>query len=147
MEHGEIAVALASELRGFVRPRRLGRVAGTDIGIVLECNPDTVREPDVAYFSAERLLLDVRVSGYVDVAPDILAEIISPRDRPAEVNSKTRMWLSYGVAIVWEIHPLEHEIMVHRSGMPTVTLTENDTLDGGEVLPGFTCPVREIFDF
>ena len=145
-EHGEIASELNFQLRGYVRPRRLGRVAGSDAGIRLQRNPDTVREPDVYYISAERLPLHARVTGYLEIAPDIVAEIVSPSDSQKEVNDKTRMWLSYGVSIVWEIYPAERAIMVHRSGAPAVTLTEDDTLDGGDVLPGFSCPLREIFD-
>ena len=146
MEHGQIAMTFGSTLVAHVRPRRLGRVIGSDSGVLLQRSPDTVREPDIAYISAERLPLDVRVRGYLEIAPEIVVEIISPSDSQREVNDKTRMWLSYGVSIVWEIYPAERAIMVHRSGAQPVTLTEDDTLDGGDVLPGFSCPLREIFD-
>ncbi len=146
IEHGEVAIALGMALRQFVRPGRMGRVVGSDSGVLVQRNPDTVREPDIAYISAAKLPLDVRVPGYLEVIPDLAAEIISPNDTQREVNDKTQMWLSYGVSIVWEFYPDERAIVVARSEGPPVVLNEDDTLDGGDVLPGFTIPVREIFD-
>ncbi len=146
MEHGEIAVALSSELRRYVRPLRLGRVVGSDAGVLLQRGPDTVREPDVYFISAERLPIDERVQGYLEVVPEIVAEVISPGDSQRDVNDKTRMWLSHGVVLVWEIYPEERAIVVNNAEGPPVTLTEDDTLDGGDVLPGFRCPLRDIFD-
>ena len=145
-EHGEIAMLLGSGMINFVRPRRIGRVIGGDSGVFLEKGPDTVREPDIAYISADKLPLDIRVRGYLEIIPDLVAEIISPSDRPAQIHDKTRMWLSYGVRIVWEIHPERREVQVHQLGQPPTVLGEDDTLDGGDILPGFTLPVRDIFD-
>ena len=71
--HGEVALTLGVAIMSFVRPRRLGRVAGTDSGVRLSRNPDTVREPDVAYFSAQTLPLDARPLGYYEVIPDLVA--------------------------------------------------------------------------
>ena len=86
-EHGDIAVALGAEVRSFVRPRRLGRVGGTDSGILLERDPDTVREPDVYYISAEKLPLGCSgSSGYYEVVPDMVAEVRSPSDRRARIQ-------------------------------------------------------------
>ena len=144
--HNEIAVALAAELVGFVRPRRLGRVAGTDAGVLLERERYMVREPDIAYFSAETLPLDTIVTGYYEVVPDLVVEIASPGTTNVESNDKARMWLSYGVKMVWEVYPHWRTVNVHRPNRPIVILEEDDTLDGGEVLPGFSCPVRDIFD-
>ena len=76
----------------------------------------------------------------------MVVEIISPSDTQREVNDKTRMWLSYGVSIVWEIYPAERAVAVVRSEGPPVILNDDDTLDGGDVLPGFSCPIRDIFD-
>ena len=89
-EHGEIAGALIAEIRAYVRPRRMGRVSGSDAGVRLERNPDTVREPDVVYIAAEKLPLDVKVRGYYEVIPDLVAEVVSPSDRPREVAERDR---------------------------------------------------------
>ena len=145
-EHGEIALNLGIILGGFVKPRRLGRLVGSDTGVLLEHNPDTVREPDIAFISALKRPLGTRNTGYVEVIPDLVAEVVSPNDRLIEVNDKALMWLSYGVPLVWVVYPDTSAVEVHRLDSPVVTLGEDDTLDGGSVLSGFTCPVRDIFD-
>ncbi len=144
--HGEVALTLGAEIMSYVRPRRLGRVAGTDSGVRLSRNPDTVREPDLAYFSAQTLPLDARPLGYYEVIPDLVAEVASPNDRPQEVHDKCHMWINAGVPMVLELQPESRSIRVHRRGQPIVTLTEENVLDGGDVLPGFSCPVGELFE-
>ena len=144
VRHGEIVAALIIAIGVHIRPGRLGRIFGSDSGVLLERNPDTVREPDVAYVSAERLPLDVEVTGYCPVAPDLIVEIISPSDSEREVDDKATMWLSFGVRMALVINPETRTIRVRQPNLPTVTLTIDDTLDGGEVLPGFSCPVNEI---
>ena len=146
MEHGEIVMNLGAELMNFIKPRRLGRLTGSDAGVWLERDPDTVREPDIAYISAARLPPGVRVRGYAEVVPDLVVEIVSPSDSQREVNDKAQMWLSYGVDLVWVVQPDTYTVDVYRPGRAVVTLDEQDTLDGLDVLPGFTCAVRDIFD-
>ena len=146
IEHGEIAMNFGAIFRNFVRPARLGRVVGTDAGIWLERNPDTVREPDIAFISAEKLPLDTRVRGYSEVVPDLVVEIISPSDRPVAVHDKAQMWLRFGVRLVLLVDPDARTVTVLPHDGPAQTLTDADTLDGGDVLPGFSCAVSEIFD-
>ncbi len=145
-EHGQIVVSLVSELRAFVKPRRLGILTASDSGVWLERDPDTVREPDIAFFAAETSPLDERVTGYAEVAPDLVVEIASPGDSRRELNDKARMWLSFGVELVWLVHPDQRAVDVHRAGQTVVTLNDGQTLDGQHVLPGFTCKVRAFFD-
>ena len=145
-EHSFIAGNILSAIHGHVRPRRLGRVGGTDGGVLVQRNPDTVREPDIFFASAARLPLGVRVQGYLEVMPELVVEIDSPSDTQQAVNDKTLMWLSLGVLMVVEVYPAERAIMVHRPSAPALTLTGDDVLDGGDVLPGFTLPLSEIFD-
>ena len=99
-EHGEIVVNLGIILGGFVKPRRLGRLAASDAGVLLERNPATVREPDLAFISSQKLPLNVRNPGYYEVVPDLVVEIASPSDSRREVNDKARMWHSHGVRLV-----------------------------------------------
>ena len=145
-KHGDIAGSLIGAIWAYTRPRRLGRVGGTDTGILLEHNPDTVREPDVYYISAETLPLNISVSGYYEVIPDAVAEVFSPSDSRPEFDAKIRMWLDFGVRLVIAVYPETRTIATHQPGRPPTTLNYNDTLDGGDVIPGFQCPVREIFD-
>ena len=105
-----------------------------------------MREPNVYYVSAEKLPLDVRVQGYLEVIPELVIEIVSPSDQQQAANDKTLMWQSHGVLMVVEVYPAERAVMVHRPGISAVTLTTDDVLEGGDVLPGFSLPLREIFD-
>ena len=146
VRHAEIAMALGSEIRVFVKPRRLGRVGGTDAGVLLERDPDTVREPDVFFVSAERLPLDVEVPGYCEIVPDFVAEIRSPSDSLTEFNEKISMWLGEGARLVLAIFPATRTARVHRPDGSTLDLAQDDAFDGEDVLPGFTCQLREIFD-
>ncbi|MDE0198137.1 MAG: Uma2 family endonuclease [Caldilineaceae bacterium] len=146
LTYGEIVMNLGGALRNFIRPRRLGRLVGSDSGMMLERDPDTVREPDIVFISAQKLPLNVRLSGYYEGAPDLVAEIVSPSDGPREVYHKALMWISFGVSLVWVVNPEKRAIEVHRPNQPLLSLTENDILDGGEVLPGFNYPVRDVFD-
>ena len=176
LTHGEIVMNLGGALGNFIRPRRLGRLVGSDSGMMLERDPDTVREPDIAFISAQKLPLNVRLSGYYEGAPDLVVEIVSPSDGAREVyhvcaspsargcgrlSAKARMWISFGVPLVWVVNPENRAIEVYlpfakwprmasaqgkRPNEPLLSLTENDILDGGEVLPGFNYPVRDVFD-
>ena len=145
--HGETVVNIVFFLRSFIFPRRLGRLAASDSGVLLERDPDTVREPDIAYISAERLPLDVEVTGYYEVVPDLVVEVVSPGDSASEVMDKALMWLSFGARMVWAVNPQSRSVDIYRPDERTVTLTETDTLDGLDILPGFTCPVADIFSF
>ncbi len=145
-EHGHIAGIFITFLNIHIRPKRLGRTGGTDVGVKIQRDPDTVREPDVYYVSAERLPLDVRVQGYLEVVPELVVEIVSPSDSDADVREKIAMWLELGVSMALEVRPASQTITVHRPGVPALTLTDDDVLDGGDVLPGFSLPLSEIFD-
>ena len=144
-EHGEIVMNLGFELGMFVRPRRLGRLTGSDAGVWLERDPDTVREPDVAFFSVEKVPPGVQVPGYSETVPDLVAEIVSPGDSRREVRDKARMWLSHGVRLVWVVHPDSRTVDVYPADRPVSTLAEDAFLDGADVLPGFSCPVSAVF--
>ena len=144
-EHGQIAGRLTVRLGSFVESRNLGVYTTSDSGVLLERDPDTVRETDIAFFSSEKSPPDERITGYAEVAPDLVVEIVSPTDRLVAVNDKALMWLRYGVRLVWVVRPEERLIDVHRDGHPVATLAESDALDGLDVLPGFSCPVREVF--
>ncbi len=146
VEHGQTVANLIIAIGSVVKPKRLGRLAGSDSGVLLERDPDTVREPDVLFISAERLPLDVRVTGYSELVPDLVVEVASPSDSRRSVHDKARMWHSYGAPLVWAAYPNTRSVDVHRADGSIVTLSEDDTLDGGEVLPGFSILVRDIFE-
>ena len=145
-EHGEIVVNMTLLLGNFVKQQRSGRLAASDAGVRLQRNPDTVREPDLAFISADRLPLETRVTGYYEVPPDLVVEIVSPNDSYSSVHDKACMWLRYGVRIVWVVNPQFRSVEIHSAGPSLLRLTEDDTLDGAHVLPGFSCTVSDLFD-
>ena len=143
----EVGVLLAYTLSNHVRPLRLGRVAIARPGILLERFPDTVRAPCIAYISAETLSLDVKVQRFYEVVPDLVVETVSAGDSPAYVAERVAMWLSHGVRLVWAVYPVARTLAAHPSEGPTLIYTEDDELDGGQVLPDFRCAVRDILDW
>lgn len=147
LERGKIAVNMSFLVSSFVKPAGLGWVVGSDSGIRLERDPDTVREPDLAFISAERLPLDTRVRGYSEIVPDLVVEIISSNDRAVAVNDKAEMWLRYGVRLVLLVDPDARTVTILPDDGSAQTLTEDDTLTFDTVLPGFACAVRDIFDW
>ncbi len=80
--HGEIVVNLGTALHNFVKPRKLGSLVASDSGVWLEKDPDTVREPDIAFTSAEKIPPGTIIPGYSEEVPDLVVEIKSPRRQP-----------------------------------------------------------------
>ncbi len=144
--HGKYGMRLGSRVNMFAEQRRLGTTFNAETGFWLERDPDTVRAPDIAFTSAERLPLDADNPGYSQVVPDLVAGVRSPNDSRREVHDKALMWLSHGVRLVWVVHPDTRSIDVYRPDAPAATLAEDATLDGGDVLPGFACPVSAVFE-
>ncbi len=145
-EHGDIVGELSMRLRQYVRSRGLGRVLGAETGFVLSRNPDTVRAPDVSFVSEARVAQTGRVKGFFPGAPDLAVEVVSPTDAAADVQRKVREYFDAGAQQVWVVYPDLREVMVFRSVRESVTLAAADTLDGGTLIPGFTCPVAELFE-
>jgi Uma2 family endonuclease len=144
-EHGQVTMELATILHQFVKKHNLGRVYAAETGFKLESGPDTVRAPDVAFVSRERVEATGTLTGYRSGAPDLVVEVLSPSDRIGKVEAKVKQWLETGARMVWVVSPKLHTVTVYRSLTDIVTLTEKDNLDGGDVVPGFQIKVAEIF--
>ncbi|MEX2157039.1 MAG: Uma2 family endonuclease [Gemmatimonadales bacterium] len=142
--HGAIAANLAYYLGDFVRSHGLGRVFAQDTGFKIASDPDTVRAPDVAFVGGERVDQIPR-RGYAELAPDLLAEVLSPDDRPGEVLAKVADWLGAGTKLVWVVDPERSEVRVYRQDGSLAVLRGNDSLAGEDILPGFTCPLVQVF--
>ena len=99
----------------------------------------------MAYFTAEKIPPDAKITGYAEVLPDLVVEVASPRNSHWELNDKALMWLGYGVSLAWVVHPDTLSVDVHHEGERVRTLFDDDTLDGGDVLPSFTCSLSDIF--
>ena len=143
--HQIAATNIEKGLRHFVLPRQLGWVRGIGTGVLLERNPDTIKAPHILYVPVTVLPEDPESRNYIETIPAWVCEVITPQDYQCTVFDKTEMWLRVGVLMVVEVYPAERAVMIHRSGLPFQTLTGNDALKGGEVLPGFTLPLSEIF--
>ena len=135
---------LVGELRSHVKANGLGRIYA-ETGFEIHSNPDTVRAPDVAFVSRERLEEVGPVEGYWPGAPDLAVEVVSPNDRHSEVIGKALEWLDAGCRMVLVVDPKQHTVTVYRSREYIRILAEGDALDGADVIPGFSLPVTEIF--
>ncbi|HET7076948.1 MAG TPA: Uma2 family endonuclease [Chloroflexia bacterium] len=142
--HGRIIVNLSTPLDHYVRAQGLGEVYA-EVGYLLAENPDTVLAPDVSFLRQERLAEADPDRPYWVGAPDLAVEVVSPGDRYSEVNEKVARWLAAGTLLVWVIDPRRQQIAVHQAPSTVTNLALADTLDGGDVLPGWTLPVREVF--
>jgi Uma2 family endonuclease len=143
-EHGLIVMALASLIADYAKRQRLGRVVAAETGFRLSRNPDTVRALDVAFIAADRMPANLP-KGYLDIAPDLIAEIVSPSDDPDAVQSKIAAWLMAGVKTALVVYPGSKQIAVYHSLRKVEVLTVGDTIELPDVLPGFACPVADIF--
>jgi Uma2 family endonuclease len=144
-EHGSVTMELAAPLHRYVKLNQLGQVYAAETGFKLESDPDTVRAPDIAFVSAERIEAAGRVQGYGEGAPDLAVEVLSPGNTKREMAEKVEEYFAAGARLVWVVNPKSKTVAVYRSLTDIITLTEKDTLDGSEVVPGFQIPVAEIF--
>ncbi len=141
--HGACAARLTLRVGGFVERHDLGQVFAQDTGFKIERDPDTVRAPDVAFVARERLAR-VPDEGYAELAPDLVAEILSPNDRPGELLEKVGQWLGAGVRVVWVLDQVRRDARIYRADGTVSTVQPDGELTGEDVLPGFRCPVRDI---
>jgi Uma2 family endonuclease len=142
-QHGLIQVNIATELRNHTKPRSLGRVTAEP----RHQTPDdryNSRLPDIAFTSKERALPLV-TKGAVQQMPDLVVEIQSPDDSLRKMRDKAAYYLANGARLVWLVLPEKRLVEIYRANDDIDVLTENDSLDGEDVLPGFTLPVRDIF--
>ena len=142
-EHGSVIVNITVALATFVKQHRLGHVFSADTGFQIARDPDTVRAPDVAFVLRERIAGEIP-KGFFPGPPDLAVEVVSPSDRASEVLAKVQDWLEAGCTAVWVVDPHTRRVSVYR-GREAAVLKEADALAGGDLLPGFSLPVAEIF--
>ena len=141
-EHGLTVTRIGILFGNYSEENNYGEVCG-DVGFILECNPDTVRTPDVAWIAPNRL--PGPVIGYPELAPDLVVEVKSPGNSRREMAEKATMWLNHGSRIALVADPRRTTVTVHRPNQPPQVLNEFDTFDGADILPGFTAPVWRFF--
>ena len=128
-------------LGDFVDKHHLGEVFDSEMIFDL---PRSTRHADVSVVLTERLPGDEDVSRFVG-APDVVVEVVSPTDRFSSVRRKVQEWLDAGAQVVWLANPESAEVSVYRRGHSVRTLGIDDTLDGEDVLPGFSVAVSDLF--
>ena len=142
-----IAHYLGVALTAFSQPRRLGLVTGAD-GVYKFPGAETGLLPDVGFFGADKKALIVDRSKPIPFAPDLAVEVASPAQTASEMAAKARLYLSGGTRLVWVVWPQAQHIDVwhtDRLDRPAATLNAGDTLDGEDILPGFTYAVADVF--
>lgn len=141
--HGRVAARLSYLLCDWVYRHDLGAVI-QDAGFEIESDPDTVRAPDVAFVSRSRVD-EIPPTGFARFAPDLAVEVISPNDRPGELLAKVGQLLDAGSKLVWVIDPVRARAVVYRENGDVMIVAPDGALDGETVLPGFTCPIADVF--
>jgi Uma2 family endonuclease len=141
--HGKISNNLSFSLTAFVRAKELGTVFAQDTGFKIAADPDTVLGPDVSFVTTERLG-SLTHRGFAAMTPDLVAEVLSPDDPPAEVLGKVAEWLGAGCRLVWVVDPRRREVRVYHPDGSQSVVAEDGDLSGEDVVPGFSCSVREI---
>jgi Uma2 family endonuclease len=136
---------IGSLIEQFARKNKIGTVYAAETGFQLRENPDTVRAADAAFIAQGRIPADGEPEGYWAIAPDLVVEVVSPSDSASEVQNKVTDWLDAGCRLVWVVYPDTTTITEYRSLTEVRVLTAEQSLDGGDVLPGLTCPIGEIF--
>jgi Uma2 family endonuclease len=142
--HGVVTSNVGYFLGHYIRQQRKGYITTNDAGTLLERDPDTIRGPDVAYFTDANAFRELHPA-YGEVPPVLAVEVLSPDDRVNKVLRKVDDYLGNGVRVVWLVDPEEQSVRVFRPGQPAHTLTAEHEIDGGEDLPAFRCAIREFF--
>ncbi|MBI3411009.1 MAG: Uma2 family endonuclease [Planctomycetes bacterium] len=140
--HGVSCSKVNRRIGNFVEEKNLGTVTANDTGFVTERNPDSVRGPDVAFWSRKRLS-EIPL-GYIEVAPDLAVEVLSPSNPSKKIRTKLKEYFEKGVSMVWIVAPEDRTVTVYRSSDEGRLLHENADLSGEEILPGFSCKVADL---
>lgn len=143
-DHCAVGMRIGIRLGSYVLENRLGIVVNSECGFVLRRNPDTVRAPDVAFVRQDRIP-DPRPVKFWEGAPDLAVEVLSPTDTVDEIDGKVEEYLQAGSTEVIVINPQRRMLKVFRQGTICTILQERGILDGLESVPGFRCPVADIF--
>jgi Uma2 family endonuclease len=142
-----VAANFLSVVHVYVKAHQLGVVNGAQGSYqIFPDDPKKVRIPDVSFARREKIPEEGVEEGHGKIAPDLAVEVISPNDLAVEVAVKVRDFLNAGVSMVWVANPDTSEVLIYRSDGTLALLRSGDVLDGGDVLPGFQCPVSDLFN-
>lgn len=145
LHHGYVCNRIGCVVGSYVEQHQLGWTISNNAGIITTRDPDTVRGPDVMYYSYQRLPKEDLPEGYAEVAPEVVFEVLSPDDRPRRVIRKIAEYLSAGVLCVVVLDPESRTVSLHRSGHVASELAFQDTLLLPEIADDFEVPVAKFF--
>jgi Uma2 family endonuclease len=144
-EESAIAFLIGQALLNFVRPRRLGTVLAPDG--MLRLVPGLLRAPDVSFLARGKLTRYKRGGKRIpSVAADLAVEVVSKSNTKAEIARKLNEYFAAGTRLAWVVDPKTQTVRVHTAPRKSVVLGLDGILDGGDVLPGFRLPVRDVFE-
>jgi Uma2 family endonuclease len=139
-----LAVWLAHHLQGFLGQNDLSILTGPDGTVRLM--PEIVRIPDLAFVSWNQLPdREVPADPIPDLAPDLAVEVLSEGNTAKEMQRKLKDYFLAGVRLVWFVDPQARTVTVYTAPDRKTLFTEDQTLSGGDVLPGLALPVRQVF--
>ncbi len=144
--HAIIEMRIAAALENFARARQAGKVLVGEAGLFTRRDPDRVRAADALFISNERYAQRKKKQGYLDVAPELIVEVLSPDDTMVEVTQKLREYFAIGVKLAWVIDPEAETMFAYRSITDIREFKEGDVLPGDDVLPGFEVEVKSLFE-
>lgn len=144
--HGAAGSNLLFMLTAYVRQHALGRAFGDGVGYQLLRLPHTVRVPDASYVRADRLPEEGIGPGLLKLAPDLAVEVLSPSETASDLEEKLDDFTVAGTPLIWVIDPIRRTVRVIDRSAPVQWLREGDSLYGGNVVPGFSCAVTDIFE-
>lgn len=143
--HGRAVARVAFLLERYAQEVGGGAVVA-EFGVITVEDPPTVRGPDAAYFSRDRIPAGAwERRGFWRIAPDLVVEVLSPSSRAAVIREKVGEYLAAGSRMVWVIDPGARRVEVHRPGGDVRRITVDGELDGADVLPGFRVRAAELF--
>jgi Uma2 family endonuclease len=145
-ESSVIGMLIGGLLLAYAKTILPGHVSGSDGGfMIFPDDPGRVRFPDVAFTRKDRLPGGEPVRGHSTTAPELAVEVVSPNDNAVDLLAKVDDYLKAGVPMVWIVNPHSRNVQVlHHDGTGRI-LGAEDTIEGGDVLPGFRCRVAEFF--
>lgn len=141
--HTLLALTVLEILRTYLSQHAFGR-ALPEAGYVLSRDPLTVRQPDVSLLSHERIAA-THAEDYFEGSPELAIEVVSPSDSAQDLGTKVKQYLRFGSKQVWVVYPKSKSVHVFYANGTGRVLGEDETLDGGDLLPGFSGKIAELF--
>lgn len=142
--HARLEARLSGVFLDYAESTGEWEVLTGEVGIYVRRNPDTIRAADLALISKESYRR-CQSPSYLDVAPEVVVEILSPDDRWLGVMEKLSDYFSAGVARVYVLDPKKRQIFAYRSVTSLILLEEGDVLEDPELLPGFRLALADLF--